>query len=272
MLGGQATAIFPAGGHFGEMLVELLAMERVPVKPTKIIGETRENVNVTESSTGRQYRFILPGPSLDDSTWHACIQSAAEVDEGGFVVVSGSLGPGWPKDIFLRLKHLTENKNAHLVVDSSGPALVEALRAGVYLVKPSLHELETLSQTLRLPGATPIEKARKLITNRNASVVLVSAGASGAMLVTAEGTWEIAAPQVQKMTTIGAGDCLVAGTIWRLSAGDPLPDAVRYGVACSAAAVMNPGTALCRREDADRLYHYMPESRMVTGRGLAPTR
>lgn len=63
-LGGQACAIFPAGGYLGETLVELLAIEGVPVKPIKTMADTRENVNVVESSTGRQYRFILPGPPL----------------------------------------------------------------------------------------------------------------------------------------------------------------------------------------------------------------
>ena len=266
-LGGTATAVFPAGGHFGEMLVELLAIEHVPQKPIKIINETRENVNVTETSTGQQYRFILPGPALELNTWDACIESAADIDEGGFVVVSGSLPGGWPRDLFRNLRLITDTRDARLIVDGSGQALVESMKAGAYLVKPSLRELETLSETLGLRGVTPVEKAQQLITKRYASVVLLSAGASGAMLVTADETLEIPAPQVRKATTIGAGDCLVAGTIWRLSEGDALTNAVRYGVACSAAAVMNPGTALCELDDVERLYRQMPEPRLMTGVG-----
>jgi 6-phosphofructokinase 2 len=34
----------------------------------------------------------------------------------------------------------------------------------------------------------------------------------------------------------------------------PLEEAVRFGVAAGAAAVMNDGTELCRREDTERLY------------------
>jgi 6-phosphofructokinase 2 len=262
-LGGDARAVFPAGGYFGEMLFELLAEERVPIKPLKIMGETRENVNITESSTGHQYRFVLPGPALQDDIWEECLAAAGELAEGGFIVVSGSLPQGWPADLFRRLRAVVENKRARLVVDSSGAALKAALQAGVYLVKPSLRELDELAVALDLRGATPLEKARQIIAGRYASVVLLSAGAAGVLLVTDEEAWEIAAPEVCKNSSVGAGDCLLAGTLLRLAQHVPLLDAVRYGVACSVAAVMNPGTARCEQQDAEKLFHDMAAPRRL---------
>lgn len=262
-LGGKAKAVFPAGGSFGEMLFALLAHEGVPVKPVKIVGETRENVNVTEAATGRQYRFVLPGPAFADDIREECLSAFDELEEGGLVVVSGSLPEGVPPDIFRRIKALAGSKRARLVVDSSGAALEAALRAGVYLVKPSVRELEGLAKALDLRGTTRLEKARELIARRYASVVLLSAGEAGVMLITAESAWEIAAPEVPKVSSVGAGDSLVAGTVLRLAEHVPLVDAVRYGVACSAAAVMNPGTALCERHDAEELYRAMAGSRLI---------
>lgn len=262
-LGGNAKAVFPAGGPFGEMLFALLALERVPVKPVKIAGETRENVNITESSSGRQYRCVLPGPELTDDIWDDCINAIDELEESGMVVVSGSLPEGWPEDLFRRIKALAARKRGRLVVDSSGAALEAALRAGVYLVKPSVRELEGLAMPLDLRGSTGLGKARELIARRYASVVLLSAGEAGVLLVTAESAWEIPAPPVRKVSSIGAGDCLVAGTLLRLAEHVPLPDAVRYGVACSAAAVMNPGTALCEQHDAEKLFRAMAAPRLI---------
>jgi 6-phosphofructokinase 2 len=67
--------------------------------------------------------------------------------------------------------------------------------------------------------------------------------------------WErLAAPAVPIKSSVGAGDSMVAGIVLALSRGRPLGEAVRFGVAAGAAAVMNPGTALCRREDVERLY------------------
>jgi len=194
-LGGKAKAVFPAGGPFGEMLFALLALERVPVKPVKIVAEMRENVNITESSSGRQYRCVLPGPELPGDTWDDCLAAIDELEEGGLVVVSGSLPDGWPADLFRRIRALAESKRAPLVVDSSGAALEAALQAGVYLVKPSVRELEGLAKALDLRGRTGLEKARELIARRYASVVLLSAGEAGVLLVTAENAWEIPAPR-----------------------------------------------------------------------------
>jgi 6-phosphofructokinase 2 len=263
-LGGKARAVFPAGGHFGELLFELLAIEGVPVTPVKILEETRENVNVTESATGLQYRFVLPGPTLQRDTWEDCIAALDELEDGGLVVVSGSLPEGRPADIFQRISALAGIKRARLVVDSSGSALKAALQAGVYLVKPSMRELDGLVAALELRGTTALEKARELITRHYTSVVLLSSGAAGVLLVTAENAWEIPAPEVRKVSSIGAGDCLLAGTVLRLAEQIPLLEAVRYGVACSAAAVMNPGTALCDRDDAEKLFHTMARPRSIS--------
>jgi 6-phosphofructokinase 2 len=63
-LGGEALAIYPAGGAAGELLTALLEREGVAQRPLPISSWTRQNLNVFEESTGRQFRFVLPGPSL----------------------------------------------------------------------------------------------------------------------------------------------------------------------------------------------------------------
>jgi 6-phosphofructokinase 2 len=47
---------------------------------------------------------------------------------------------------------------------------------------------------------------------------------------------------------------MVAGILVGLRRGYDIPDAVRYGIAAGSAAVMTPGTELCRREDVGRLW------------------
>jgi 6-phosphofructokinase 2 len=64
---------------------------------------------------------------------------------------------------------------------------------------------------------------------------------------------------------VGAGDSLVAGIVLSLSRGRPLREAVRFGVAAGAAAVMNPGTELCRREDVERLYDQVTVTPVADG-------
>jgi 6-phosphofructokinase 2 len=56
---------------------------------------------------------------------------------------------------------------------------------------------------------------------------------------------------------VGAGDSTVAGIVLSLSQGRPLLESVKFGLASGAAAVMTPGTELCRREDTRRLFQSM---------------
>ena len=82
---------------------------------------------------------------------------------------------------------------------------------------------------------------------------MLSLGAAGALWVTAGDRERLAAPAVAVQSTVGAGDSMVAGIVHALALGRPVRDAVRFGVAAGAAAVMNPGTELCHRDDVERL-------------------
>ena len=61
-------------------------------------------------------------------------------------------------------------------------------------------------------------------------------------------------PSVTVRSKVGAGDSMVAGIALAIARGHSLRDAVRFGVAAGAAAVMNPGTELCHRADAERFF------------------
>jgi 6-phosphofructokinase 2 len=79
-------------------------------------------------------------------------------------------------------------------------------------------------------------------------------GAGGAMLINGEGTQRIASPTVPIQSKIGAGDSMVGGITLGLARGWDVLEAARYGVAAGAAAVMTPGTQLCKKDDTERLY------------------
>src|SRR6266508_1150379 len=97
-LGGEALAVYAAGGPSGDLLKQLLDREGVPQLPIPIGEWTRRNLNVREDATGRQYRFVFPGPSLTESEWRSCLDTLEAVRPGpAFLVASGSLPPASPK-------------------------------------------------------------------------------------------------------------------------------------------------------------------------------
>jgi 6-phosphofructokinase 2 len=254
-LGGDVLAVYPAGGPHGQLLTQLLRDEGVPISTVYIAGQTRENINVTESSTNRQFRFVVRGPVLDEADWSRCLAGLDQVNVGGYIVVSGSLPEPWPREIFLRIKAIAASRQARLLVDTSGKALLAAVQGGADWIKPSLRELDALALAMGLPVGSPVPTAQYILDQGHVNGVVISAGADGAILVTKDEVAQFRAPEVIKASTVGAGDSLVAGFVLSLSRGMVPADAVRYGVACGTAAVMNPGTALCRKEDVDRLYH-----------------
>lgn len=253
-LGGEVRAVFPAGGLNGQVLCGLLDAEAVRSECVAIAGETRESFSVYEESSGLDWRFVLPGPALAAGEAQACLDRLdALVDDAGMVVASGSLPPGVPVDFYARLARVLAARKVRLVLDSSGPALAAALDAGVYLVKPSQHELQDLTGASLSNTAERLAACRGLIAAGRAEVVALSLGAEGALLVTRESAWQAPALPVEVASTIGAGDSFVGGLVQALQRGDAPDAAFRQAMAASAAALLSPGTALCRPQDVARL-------------------
>jgi 6-phosphofructokinase 2 len=247
-LGGEATAVFPAGGYNGRMLENLLAAEGVPVKIVHTVFETRQNIIIGDLASKQQYRFNMPGAALEERVTDELLSIIENEPELEFLIVSGSLPPGMSGQIFHRLADIAKKKQAKLVVDTSGEALKQALQAGVYMIKPSIHELRSASEKCTREKLVR-EQAAELVDHGSCQVVVVSMGAAGALLVSKDGSIYKAAPAVRAESTVGAGDSMVAGIVWSLHSGKSLEQAVEYGCLCGAAATMHPGTALCNAED-----------------------
>lgn len=256
-LGGTSTAIIVQGGPTGSLLLELLAREGMHTIAVPTRGYTRESINVYERSTTEQLRLILPGPPMNEDEWKDALHAVERIrPKPDYLVASGSVPPGVPDDFFGRLSELSHRLGIELVVDTSGPALTNAVGPGTLLLKPNHNEVHALAGSAA--GDTPETAARRIVESGKSRAVLVSLGAEGAILATKDGVHRYPAPNVKPVSKVGAGDSMVAGVVLSLARGLSLEDAARFGVASGAAAVMTPGTELCRREDVEALYAAMP--------------
>lgn len=253
-LGGDAVAIFPVGGPAGEMIRHMLQLEGVAHHAIAISGFTRESLAVEELTSGKQFRFILPGPELSPADQERCLDELSAVAEGAqYIVASGSLPPGVPDGFYARVADLARRHGTRFAIDTSGPALKQA-GLGIYLLKPSLRELAYLSGREIRNERDEELAARQIIEQGRCDILVLSLGAQGALLATAEGSERFAANPVETRSTVGAGDSMLAGIVLGLSRGLPLRHAVRFGMAAGAAALLGSGTQLCRRSDVERLY------------------
>lgn len=251
-LGGEVLAVYPAGGLSGRMLHDRLDAERLPGACISINADTRESFTVVETSTNREFRFILPGPTLSERELRACLDEVT-LAGAAFVVVSGGLPPGAPDDVPARLARQAKAAGAKVVLDCSGPALKAALDEGVWLVKPNLRELEEVTGLSLTTDAERLKAVQALITGGAAEIVALTMGDQGAMLATAQAAWRAEPLPIKPMSSVGAGDSFVAGMVWAAASGSSLEEAFRYGMAAGSAALLSPGTELCHADDARRL-------------------
>ena len=253
-LGGEARAIYPVGGAIGKLLRQLLDQEGVVSHTWTIAGETRENFFVDEIGADQQYRFILPGPRLSESEWKQCLTLIAAIEPfPRFLVASGSLPDGAPDDFYAQVARMAKSRGARFILDTSGPALAAAVAEGVDLIKPNLREMRELTGSEPSDAREWEAAALELVETRKVAVVALTMGHLGAAIVTREAVLRAPPIPITPRSAAGAGDSFLAALVWRLACGASLEDAFRLAVAAGAAALLHPGTELCRPEDVARL-------------------
>ncbi len=257
MLGGQSTALVSIGGPSGARLLELLALEGVPTVAFQGPGETRLSFSVTDAAAGHQFRFVTPGPEWGEGD---VARALATVDRaahpGSLVVLSGSQPPGVAKEFPKLLSDHVESHRARLVVDTSGPALrnlVETPHEPLYVLRTDDVEAEEIAGRPLATAEDTAGFAAALVARGVAEAIIFARGAEGSVLATADGAWLARPAKVEEVSKIGAGDSFVGAFTLALALGEPMPEALRHGVAASAAAVATEATRLCPKEDVDRL-------------------
>lgn len=139
------------------------------------------------------------------------------------------------------------------IVDTSGGLLKAALEEGVYLIKPNLREFRELAGIATADDATLIETGRRLFDRYSVEIMAISMGPDGALLLTREIALRAKGLPIEPVSVSGAGDSFLGAMVWSLANDGNLDMALRYGVAGGSAALLNPGTELCRIEDVHRL-------------------
>ena len=254
-LGGHSLALYPQGGPPGIMMKQFLEKEGVAQSPFLIQDWIRENFIVFEKSTGLQYRFGLPGPGLYETEWRNVLRELESLyPYPEYLVLSGSLPQRVPVDFYARAIRIGKRGGARIILDASKEPLKEAFREGVFLIKPNLVELEEISGGPLNDLPSQKKALLNLVRKGIAEYAVVSLGGQGALGAFQENCYFVQAPQVKIKSKVGAGDSMVGGLVYGFSKGCDFKTALRYGVTCGTAAVMNMGTELCKLPDVEALF------------------
>jgi 6-phosphofructokinase 2 len=218
---------------------------------THIAGETRTNIIVQDESTGEETPLLARGPRVQPSELVDLIDHLEGLNDVEFLVVSGSLPPGLTPAVYRRIIEIGTARGARVLLDTSGDGLSQGILARPSVIKPNHHELEELAGSTLPDLAAVVGFARTL--NDRVPTVLVSMGPDGIVLVRAGHALHARPPRIDVRSTVGAGDCAVAGFVHGLMTRVEPAECLRLAVAAGTAATLCPGTGLCRRPDIDAL-------------------
>ncbi|MBW3086145.1 ATP-dependent 6-phosphofructokinase isozyme 2 [Austwickia sp. TVS 96-490-7B] len=244
-------AVLPLGGPLGHLMRELLHTSDTPALTVPIHQCIRVNITLVEPD-GTTTKINEPGPALDPTEIESLLTATVEAHHapGTWVAGCGSLPDGAPPQLYADLIGRLRGRGARIAVDTSGPALHAAVAAGPDLIKPNRHELgELVGADLTRLG--DVIDAAKSLLDRGVGEVLVSLGRDGAVLVTADDVIRAHAPVARPVSTVGAGDCTLAGYLLACRRGADPDRALATAVAFGAAAVALPGSAVPGPEQVD---------------------
>ncbi|WP_309104516.1 1-phosphofructokinase family hexose kinase [Microbacterium sp.] len=234
--GADVLAITTVGGNTGEEFAAELRASGAPHVLVPVQAPTRRSAALVDLHLGDTTIVNERGLNPTDEEWaslHRAVDGA--LPTASVLVISGSLPPGAPEAELAALIEGGRRARVPVIVDTSGPAMLQAADAGATVLKPNAVELAEAT------GRTdPADGARELI-DRGAELVLVSLGADGMLAVTASGLHRARLPEPLIGNPTGAGDAAVAACAVLLAAGVREPaEILRRATAWSAAAVLMP--------------------------------
>ena len=252
-LGGRSTAYAVLSGSTGAFIEGALERMGIVCKAFHGSGETRTNTKVVDPVLGTFTDINEPGSPVEDRLLDDMLDSLVrEIGPGDIVTLSGSLPAGASADVYAAWARRCGATGAHVVLDADGDAFAHGVEAAPYLVKPNDAELGRFCGR-KLEGDGDIVDAARELLEKGVEKVMVSLGGDGAILVARDAVWRARQPQVQAVSTVGAGDSVVAALAVAYQRGEGDEEAVRLAMATGAATVMRPGTEPARIEDVERL-------------------
>ena len=238
-LGIDSVATGFVGGFSGDFIVKSLDENGIKNHFINIDGTTRINVKINGSYNGEETAINGRGPVITNKDIDELLLYLDNLNDSDILVLSGSIPIEINSDIYSKILSRLSNKEIISVVDTTGRSLFDTLKNRPFLVKPNKEELEDLFGIIIKNDDDLIKYASK-INKFGAKYVIVSLGKDGALLVGDDiNPLKIPAPKIDVVSTVGAGDSLIAGFIYEYVLSKDVVEAFKMGVAAGSAKVMS---------------------------------
>lgn len=219
----------------------------------RIKGKTRINVKITETEADVTDLNFL-GFEISAQDWQNFVAQSAEwKNQFDLVAVCGSLPRGITPEQFAEWLESLHQQGLKVVLDTSNAALTAGLKAHPWLIKPNRRELEVFVGKA-LNSTDEIIQAAQTLRSQGIENVVISMGEKGSLWLNSEGVLQAQPPRCENVvSTVGAGDSMVAGLIYGLSQGWDKTQILKFASATSANAVAQSNVGVEDRNVIDEL-------------------
>lgn len=254
VLGAAPLLVGFAGGPSGDLLRHLLDADSLAHRLVATRGATRTCFTIADGATGAQTEFYGAGTPVSGDEVAALVRTAEEQMGGqDWVVLTGSLPPGAPADLYAQLIVLARQHGARTLLDARGAALRAGIAARPDIVKVNAGELGDVIGAAPDASRTPAEVAASAeqVIAGGVPAALTTLGREGAVLVAPGLRWHLRVPDREAVSPVGSGDAAAAGMVAALARGaDPLA-AARAAVAAGTANALHLGAGRFTRAEYD---------------------
>ena len=254
-LGLDAQAAFFTAGLNGKWIKEKLHENNLIKITVDSQGETRENISIHDLLTHEQYRLVNKGDGVTKKNQNDLMTRIMMVHpQPTYVIISGSMPSGMNATFMTKLNAWCKLIHARLVIDMPADDLIKCFRYTPFLIKPNLKEFLRIAGKKSLTQTELISEGKSWISKKYASNIAISMGEQGGILINEREAVALKPPRAKVLSTVGAGDSMVAGMIYQFYHEATFKDILKLGLACGTAATLQQGTKLFEPEVAWSLY------------------
>ncbi len=235
------------GGFTGKFIEDNLNSLGVKTEFIKVKGDSRINVKI---KSNKETEINSDGPIISAENLKSLFRRLDQLVEGDILVLAGSIPSTLPRDLYLQIQKRVSQNNVKVVVDTSGKALLEAIKNKPFLIKPNNHEIEEIFN-VKINSEEELIKYGKELVSLGAENVIISMAGDGALLITKDGVFKGNAPKGEVKNSVGAGDSLVGGFLAKYVETKDLISSFKNGIASGSASAFSLDLALA--EDVNKL-------------------
>lgn len=233
----NSKALGFVGGFTGEYIIKHLEDYNIENDFIKLEENTRINIKLKIEKEETEIAGKSPNVSKEDI--EKLLKNFYQIKDNDIVVLSGSVPNSIENSIYSKIIGILPEKT-RVILDSRGSAFSFGMREGVYLTKPNKSELEELFNK-KLESVEKVVEAGRELQSLGSENVLISLGKEGSILITKNNIYRGNAPQGKLISSVGAGDSMLAGLIYGLSLDLSLEESYKYAIASGSSTAFSEG-------------------------------